>query len=476
MDRSRTKQVCTIGPASADKIADLVAAGMDVARINFSHGTPEEHKAYVHAVRAAAHSARRSVAVMIDLPGPKLRLGDLAGGEVRLETGAQFVLRADDAIGDANGAPVPRGNLGSQLEVGDRVLLADGAVELSVAAVEGADVHTGVVNGGLIRSRAGVNVPSERLAGDGLTDEDRDAVPRALELRADLIAQSFVRSGADVRALRSLLPADGPRVVAKIETSAAIDAFDDVMAEADGIMVARGDLGVDVPYEDVPLIQKDLVRRATAASRFTIVANQMLESMTGAPRPTRAEASDVANAVLDGADAVMLSAETAIGSYPVEALEVLARVCVAAETELRAPQPSSAGELSPAEAVVMAAAAIAARSAAGAVWCFTRTGRTAEMLSLQRPAVPIVAFTLSPIVARRLAARRGVVPVVLPGGGREGALIDRMEAAWRAQRAPDGYDSVILITTSSESSGINRLELHRLAGGAHIPGGAVRGS
>ena len=558
MDRPRTKQVCTIGPASADRISELVAAGMDVARINFSHGSQDDHRSYVHAVRAAAHSARRSVAVMVDLPGPKIRLGELEGGVVSLETGATFTLRAastalpdvgemagsveplDDAdsapetvdestaleeaaedksaasetvvettaaiapisdapaatqveqetaaasasaeqevddtagasmtfggatrttvaIGDRSGAEVSIAGLAAQLQVGDRVLLADGAAELRVSAISGSEVQTEVVHGGLVRSRSGVNIPSGRLAGEGLTDTDRTAIPRALELRVDLIAQSFVRSADDVRALRALLPVDGPRVVAKIETRAAIDNFDAIAREADGIVVARGDLGVDVPFEDVPMLQKDLIRRATEAGRFTVVATQMLESMTGAPRPTRAEASDVANAVLDGADAVMLSAETAIGSFPVEALEAMERICVVAEPGHGA--ATSGGD--PAASITAAAAALAESSGAGAVWCFTRTGRTAEMLSLHRPSLPIVAFTLSPIVARRLAVRGGVIPLVLPGGGKSGPLIEQMELAWRSQRPSGDYDTVMLVTTSTQPAGINRLELHRLSG------------
>ncbi len=454
MDRPRTKLVCTIGPASADKIPDLVAAGMDVARINFSHGTPTDHKAYVHAVRAAAHSARRSVAVMADLPGPKLRLGELEGGHLRLETGASFLLTG------VHGA-----DLVASLHVGDRVLMADGAVELKVTEVADGQVNTEVVNGGLIRSRSGVNIPSERFGDGGLTDDDRAAVPRALELRVDMLAQSFVRSAADVVALKQLLPSDGPRVVAKIETRAALDDFDAIAAAADGIMVARGDLGVDVAYEDVPLIQKDLVRRGTAAGCFTIVATQMLESRTGAARPTRAEASDVANAVLDGADAVMLSAETAIGQYPVESLGALERICRSAEASMAASAGGARTGNGAAEEMIAAATYLAAREGFGQVWCFTRSGRTAELLSLQRPAVPVVAFTLSPVVARRLAVRRGIVPLVLAAGAKRSPLIDQMETAWRSQRnAPSDNDDVLLVTTSSQPGGINRLEVHRLSG------------
>ena len=548
MDRCRTKLVCTIGPASADRIGDLVAAGMDVARINFSHGTPDEHKAYVHAVRAAAHAARRSVAVMADLPGPKIRLGELEGGALTLETGATFTLRPDrrgaaspetaapggaddsappspdegdaapvdtapadqadttatadptdataelsetrdlpaapqeaddtvgsamavseptaaqEVVGDSAGASVSTANLAAQLEVGDRILLADGAVELSVTWISGPDVVTEVVHGGQVRTRSGVNIPSARLTSDGLTDEDRAAVPRALELRVDLIAQSFVRSADDVRSLRRLLPADGPRVVAKIETHAAVDAIDEIAQIADGIMVARGDLGVDIPFEDVPLVQKDLINRAHSADRFTIVATQMLESMTAAPRPSRAEASDVANAVLDGADALMLSAETAIGAYPVEALQTMARICQATEKNPDADFVSDENKVNEsAKAIVLAAAAMSGMVDVGAIWCFTRTGRTAELLSFTHPRVPIVAFTLSPIVARRLAVRRGVIPMVLPTGAKGEPLVERMENAWRAQRNRVGLDAVVLVTTSQNPKGINRVEIHKLS-------------
>ena len=455
MDRPRTKLVCTIGPASADKIPDLVAAGMDVARINFSHGTPDEHKAYVHAVRSAAHSARRSVAVMADLPGPKLRLGEIDGGQQVLETGSSFPLTVDGA------------DLAARLQVGDQVLLSDGAVELKVSDISDGQVATEVVNGGLIRSRSGVNIPSERFGDGGLTDQDRADVPRALEMRVDLLAQSFVRSANDVADLKQMLPADGPRVVAKIETRAALDDFDAIAAAADGIMVARGDLGVDIPFEDVPMIQKDLLRRAADADKFSIVATQMLESMIGAARPTRAEASDVANAVLDGADAVMLSAETAIGAYPVEALSALGRICLAVEgkADHGSSIPDDQKAASSAHAVVLAAASISSFTDAGAVWCFTRTGRTAELLSMTRPNLPIVAFTLSPVVARRLAVRRGVIPLVLQAGSRNSPLTDQMEAAWRGQRSSAPLESVLLVTTSNQPAGINRLEVHRLSGG-----------
>jgi pyruvate kinase len=306
---------------------------------------------------------------------------------------------------------------------GDRVLLTDGAAELNVTDTSGGKVRTEVVRGGVIRSRTGVNVPSERLTSPALTDADRDAVPRALSLKADLIAQSFVRSGSDVRELRDHLREVGGQaaaaipIVAKIETRSAVDAFDEIVREAEGVMVARGDLGVDLPFEDVPLIQKMLLRRSRDHRRFTIVATQMLESMTAASRPTRAEASDVANAVLDGTDAVMLSAETAIGDYPIEAARAALSICFATERDVPGTLSIPFARLpeNHPEAVVHAAVELSLRypKAAG-IWCFTRSGRTAELLSSLRPRLPIVAFTTTPTVARRLASRNAVVPVVLP--------------------------------------------------------------
>ena len=471
-EHPRTKLVCTIGPASAERVRELVEAGMDVARINFSHGTPDQHKHAVDAVRSAAHAARRSVAVMVDLPGAKIRLGEIGGGRAELEVGRPFVLRQAAGEGSAEGASVSTAGLSAAVRAGDRVLLADGAVELRVTAGVGGDIHTEVVRGGGVRSGSGVNIPTERLTGPRLTDADREAIPRALQLKADLIAQSFVASGQDVRDLRALL-GDGPAapaVVAKIETRAAVDDFDDILDASDGVMVARGDLGVDLPFEDIPLIQKMLLRRARDQGRCAIVATQMLESMTNAARPTRAEASDVANAVLDGTDAVMLSAETAIGDFPVEAARAAISICSATERDVAGTLSVPYARLpdTPAEAVVHAAVELSLRyPPASAIWCFTRSGRTAEMLSSLRPRLPIVAFTTSPQVARRLAVRSGLMPVVLPVARTGEPLVNRMESAARSQGvmrlAADGEQAtVLLMTTSDQPRGINRLELHEV--------------
>ncbi|MGC8635279.1 MAG: pyruvate kinase [Candidatus Limnocylindrales bacterium] len=342
-----TKLVCTIGPASANRLPELIEAGLDVARINFSHGTPDEWAASVAAVRKAAQSANRPVAVLADLPGPKVRLGNFAADAVQLVEGARFVLRAQTGPGDQTGVDTSYPRLARDLQPGDRVLLADGAAELRVVAVVQDDVETEVVRGGVVRSHQGVNVPSERLSIDALTDRDRQGARVATELGVDYVAQSFVRRADDVRALRRLLGDSAPPIVAKIETAAALGAIDEIVAVSDALMVARGDLGVELPFEEVPLLQKMLLRKALAAGLPSIVATQMLESMINAPRPTRAEASDVANAVLDGADAVMLSAETAVGAYPIEAAAAAVRIVEAVERGgIAAPSTSGPGDTS----------------------------------------------------------------------------------------------------------------------------------
>ena len=312
----RTKLVCTIGPASQDRLHELVAAGMDVARLNFSHGSAESLGLAAEGVRSATRGAGRAVALLADLSGPKIRLGALEDGSLTLESGAPFALRPGEgaAVGDTTGASVTYAALATDLRAGDRVLLADGAVELRVVAT-GDDVATEVVRGGTIRSRAGVSVPSERLTTPAA---DRQGPRRHSASRSSSASTTWRSRSCVVRRTSRRSAAcsaiDPPPIVAKIETRPAIDDFDAILEVVDAVMIARGDLGVEIPFEEVPIIQKQLVRRALDRGVPTIVATQMLESMVEAPRPTRAEASDVANAVFDGADAIMLSAETAIGA------------------------------------------------------------------------------------------------------------------------------------------------------------------
>lgn len=462
----RAKLVCTIGPATADRVDELVAAGMDVARVNFSHGTPETHGEAVSNVRAAADTAGRAVALLVDLPGPKIRLGDLSAEVLTLETGATFALRPrDESPGDSTGAHVSYPRLADDVRTGDRVLLADGAVELRVVDT-GDEIRTEVVRGGVIRPRAGVSVPSDRLSEPALTDADRALVPRALELGADYIAQSFVRRAADVEELRNLIGPAGRRIVAKIETRPAVDDFDAICRVADAVMIARGDLGVELPYEEVPILQKQLVRRALDMGVPTIVATQMLESMIASPRPTRAEASDVANAIFDGADAIMLSGETAIGAHPILAAEAAARIARLCDEKGAAHMPAGAPPNARTDADALAYAAVALAEAdrdVSAIACYTRSGRTARILSALRPRVPIIAFSPDADVVHRLALVHGVdartcVPPD-PGAGRLGLM------AWLVGEdaaLPAGSAVVLVASTAEPGSGPNLLEVHRL--------------
>jgi pyruvate kinase len=457
-DRPRaTKLVCTIGPASVDRVDELVEAGMDVARINFSHGTPERHAQTARRVRQVASNAGRRVALMTDLAGPKIRLGDVPGGRLELAAGERIVL-------GAGGTPVSYAALARDVRPGDRVLLADGAAELRV--VEAGDaVVAEVIRGGEIRSRAGVNVPAERLSTPSLTERDRADVPRALELGVDYVAQSFVRRASDVEELRSLLGRDGPRIVAKIETRPAVDDYDAICEAADAVMIARGDLGVELPYERVPILQKQLLRHALDRGVPAIVATQMLESMVSAPRPTRAEASDVANAIFDGADAIMLSGETAIGQFPVLAAQAAVRVAELCETDGRAYLPSGAPAAARTDADALAVAAVALAHAdadVAAIACYTRSGRTARLLAALRPHVPILAFSPEPRVVDQLALVRGVEPrACVPPEASDGRL---SLMAWLVGESalPDDSAVVLVASTAEPGTGPNLLEVHRV--------------
>jgi pyruvate kinase len=465
----RTKMICTIGPATARRIPALAAAGMDVARINFSHGTPASHAAAARAVRRVAASSDRPLAILTDLAGPKIRLGSFAGESVELEAGRPFILRVAGkgaAAGDASGAGVSYRRMTTDVKVGDPIFLADGAAELRVSGTDDeGGVRTEVVRGGTVRSGAGVAVPAARFSAPALTGRDRADIPRAITMGTTYVGQSFVRGAQDVATLRRLLGKDGPGIVAKIETRPAVESFDAILEVTDAVMIARGDLGVEVPYEEVPLIQKQLVGRALERGVPTIVATQMLESMIAAPRPTRAEASDVANAVFDGADAIMLSGETAIGAHPVEAAEAAVRIVSFCEvqgaeyltTGMSRPPDTDSGALAYA-AVTLAAA----HTGIAAIACYTRTGRTARILSSLRPRVPVIAFTPDPAVRSRLALVNGVVPrlsVVLD----ESDLLGRLNRLLgEARLVGDGATVILASSTATPGSAPNLLGVQRV--------------
>jgi pyruvate kinase len=463
----RVKLVCTLGPATSTAVAvrDLVDAGADVFRVNLSHGTPEDHAERVRLVRDAERSCGHDVAVMADLPGPKIRLGELKEEPLRLGPGARFVL-GDGRRSEPAAVTTTYPELANDVRVGDPILLADGAVELVVRAIERPDVITEVVRGGSVRSGAGVNVPAERLSLPAITTRDREGLARALDLGVDLVAQSFVRRAADVIGLRALMGERQVPIVAKIETRPAVDDIDRILAEAEALMVARGDLGVELPMEEIPVLQKEMLRSARTVGKPAIVATQMLESMIRAPRPTRAEASDVANAVLDGADAIMLSGETAIGEYPIEAAATAARIALVAEE--RAGEFRRIGETrrhaEEAAAVAHAAAQVAAGDpAVVAIACFTRTGRTAALLSAERPGTPIYAFIPDVRIRRALSLRWGLRS--LPAGDPEDtdSMIALMDEGLRHAGLAEPGDYVVMVASSP--AGLvhtNMLKVHQV--------------
>lgn len=413
----RTKIIATIGPAtdSPEVLGALVEAGMDVARLNASHSSRVDLERRLTAVRAAAEAAGRQVAVMLDLGGPKLRLGEMVP-DVQLEVGDSFDIVSGECVGNAAKACVTYAGLSSDVAPGSRVLIDDGRVQLVVNDVEPGRVHTTVETGGGISSHKGLNIPGVRLGVDAITPDDEDDLAWALDAGIDLVAQSFVRSADDVRRLRALMGARALPIVAKIEKHEAVADLEDIVAAADAIMVARGDLGVETSPEAVPVIQRRIIDACLAAGKPVIIATQMLESMTAAPRPTRAEASDVANAVFDGVDALMLSAETAVGAYPVVALSTMARIALTAEGDADHTgwsTPVNRGGRDVTGAVSAAVCELAHDLDITAIVTATQSGATARAVASRRPAVPIVAMTPDPAVARRLAMVWGVIPVLV---------------------------------------------------------------
>jgi pyruvate kinase len=471
MRKRRVKIVCTIGPASGSPeiLRALIEAGMDVARLNFSHGTRAEHGRIIAEVRRLSRELDRPVAVLQDLQGPKIRIGRLSGGQAELRPGRRFVLTTEDVEGDGSLASVTHGGLPGDVRHGDQVLLSDGLLQLEVEAVEGAEVRCTVVDGGVLRERAGVNLPGAELSVPSLTGKDRDDLAFGIGQGVDLVALSFVRRARDVAELKQLADAaeTPPAVIAKLEKPQALDALDEILEVADGVMVARGDLGVEISPERVPFIQKTIIQRASRARVPVITATQMLESMIENPRPTRAEASDVANAVFDGTDAVMLSGETSIGRYPVEAARMMDRIAREAERHLiylpeRGDGSRQARATFP-DAVADAAGRVAADLDAAAIIAFTESGFTARLISKHRPATPIVAFTPHEHIFRRLCLYWGVIPRHAPFIEAADRMIAHADAALRREGMIARGDSLVFLAgwPSGQSGTTNLMRLHR---------------
>jgi pyruvate kinase len=417
----RTKVVATLGPASSDAktLTRMIDAGLDVVRINFSHGSPDEHRARVNLVRQLARKAGRAVGVLVDLQGPKIRVGKFKDGKIHLEPGAKFVLDAECKLGDQHVVGLDYKNLPNDVHPGDTLLLDDGRVVLGVTNVRGAKITTVVEQGGPLSNNKGINRKGGGLTAPALTEKDKQDIKLAAELKADFLAVSFPRSGDDVRWARDLFTKAGGHglIVSKIERAEAIPALEEILDASDAIMVARGDLAVEVGDAAVPALQKRMIRMAREKQKLTITATQMMESMISSPIPTRAEVSDVANAVLDGTDAVMTSAETAAGKYPAETIAAMVRVCVEVEKEdlLQQDRRGGPGQTDVENAIARATAFTASGLPIKAVAALTQSGRTALLMSRMAISVPIYAMSSVIETRRRVTLFRGVHPVRFKG-------------------------------------------------------------
>ena len=462
--RHKTKIVATIGPAS-DNVATLMRllrAGMSVARLNLAHGDPERHARTIDRIRRASRRSSRPVAILADLPGPKLRIGPLHPDPVVLERGQRFILTPAPIVGDAHRASLPLPGLASALQPGDAVFLNDGFIELRVERIVGEEVHCRVVVGGELRSHKGVNLPNLRLELPAFTEHDQRLLAFACQQQVDAVSVSFVASAADVHQVRRAAEDLGaaPYLIAKIERAAALARIDEILAAADGIMVARGDLGVETPIETIALTQKRLIAKANAAGKPVITATQMLESMTVHSRPTRAEATDVANAVLDGTDAVMLSEESALGRFPVEAVRMLGRIArhAEAERERRFALPASLERRRDVQEVIALDAATAVlHLGVRHVFTPTETGATARRIARFHLPAWVIALSPRPATCQRLLFSYGIHPVHTGDDGRDW---DRIACDWLRRHGIRRFP--ILLTqgpSRGHPGGTNRLEI-----------------
>jgi pyruvate kinase len=416
----KTKIVCTIGPASEslDMFKKLINAGMNVARLNFSHGDHEEQGNRIRNLRQACKELNKTVAVLLDTKGPEIRTGVLREPFVELEQDKHIVLTTEEISGDAERISISYTGLPSDVKPGSTILLDDGLIELTVLEVRGNDMECRIVNGGRLKSKKGVNVPGVKISLPGITEKDRSDIVFGIEMGIDFIAASFVRKASDVIEIRDILEKHNAKhiqIISKIENREGVDNLDEILEVSDGLMVARGDLGVEIPAEEVPIVQKMMIRKCNTASKPVITATQMLDSMERNPRPTRAEASDVANAIFDGTDAIMLSGETAAGKYPTEAVATMSRIAERAEAALNHRElftkQSLEQQTTITEAISQAVAISALDLDAKAIITATESGYTARMVSKYRPKSPIIAMSPNDHVMRRLCLVWGVIPV-----------------------------------------------------------------
>jgi pyruvate kinase len=466
----RTKVVATLGPVSSnpETLKGMVEAGLDVVRLNFSHGERADHLARFELVRSVAAEVGHNLAVLVDLQGPKIRVGVVDDNGVRVDRGREVVLVAGADRAAEPEIPVVYPELAADVRQGDQILLDDGAIGLRVQDVEGERVRCQVERGGVVKSRKGVNLPGVAVSAASLTAKDRADVATAVEAGADYVALSFVRKPDDVVQAKQAIADHGGDipVVAKLERPEAIDCLDEILEVADAVMVARGDLGVELAVEKVPPIQKHIIAQANSQGVPVITATQMLESMVASPRPTRAEASDVANAIFDGTDAVMLSQETAIGQYPVEAVATMTRIAGEAEATpyLSAPPPPAVGKLDVPATVCRAAVQVATDLGARAIVAFTESGATARYVSRFRPRTPIIGLTTSETARRRMALFWGVETAApLSMGTQVRSMIDEADERIVQEGLLDPGDLIVVVAGSPGGrGGTNRVLVHRV--------------
>ncbi len=464
---ANAKIVATLGPATdaPETVRSLIQAGAQIIRLNASHGQWQEHEARIRTIREAEAAIGTPVGILLDLQGPKIRLGRFAAGKCVLRTGAQFTITTAEVMGDENRASTTYPAFAHDVKPGDRVLLNDGCVTLRAVANDGTSIRFDVISGGPVGDQKGINLPGVRVSAPSLSQKDLEDLRSGLAAGVDYVALSFVRSAADVLALREKMGALRVPIIAKIEKPEAVHDIDAILSVADGIMVARGDLGVEVSLETVPPIQKLLIQQARQRNRFTITATQMLESMVNNANPTRAEVSDVANAIYDGSDAVMLSAETSIGKYPVEAVQYMARIAAEAERDLRrrgftdVPRIGSASDSD----VLADAAYNAAKAAdAKAIVVFTTAGYSARLISRYRPPVKIIAMATSMDTVRQLLVNFGVMPILVSPVTTTDGMLEQVDTLLVEKGLLKAGDKVVVVAgvPIGRTGSTNLMKLH----------------
>ncbi|MBI4512449.1 MAG: pyruvate kinase [Deltaproteobacteria bacterium] len=468
----RAKIVCTLGPASStpEMIGGLIDAGMNVARLNFSHGDYDAHLRVLRTVRSEAEKRGRAVSILQDLQGPKMRVGRFAKGSALLVPGSDFVITTRDIIGDERVVSTTYKLLPADVKAGDTILLDDGYLQLNVVEVAGEDVRTRVVIGGTLKNNKGINLPGVKVSTPALTEKDRSDLAFGLRAGVDFIALSFVRHPDDVREARRLATIDEQRVpiIAKLEKPEAVERLDDIIEVADGIMVARGDLGVELGPEKVPLIQKRTIEKTNRRGKVVITATQMLESMMENPRPTRAEASDVANAVLDGTDALMLSGETASGKYPLETVRTMARIIeeIEGSVQYRSWLEDPVLNLPTSTNAVAHAAVVAARQMdIKIIACYSDSGGVARLISEYRPEALIMALTTNEVTYRRLSLYWGVLPALVAPAATTDEMFEQVEHTLRRRGLASSGDRAVITMGVPIGSGesTNLLKIHKVA-------------